>query len=229
MTGHAARGTVMGNTPQRRNRRRHLPLIIVGGCVATVGMGAFALVRSFVVSGAGPTKPVVQQIQLIRPPPPPPEAPPPPPPPEEKVVANDPPPNPDPKPSNDPPPSPNLGLDTEGGAGGDAFGLVGNKGGRDITAGGGGSAFAWYAGLMKDQILDLLNEDKNVRSGSYRVSLRAVIRADGTVDRLEIVKGSGDRARDRAIETDLGHLKRVPQARPSGMPDVVNFEIVSRG
>jgi protein TonB len=170
---------------------------------------------------------VVQQIQLIRPPPPPPPPPETPPPPEEKVSITDPQ-KPDPTPSKDPPPSQNLGLDTEGGAGSDAFGLVGNRGGRDITATG-GSAFAWYAGLLKDEILNQLNDDKNVRSGNYRVTVRAWVREDGTVDRMEIIEGSGDSTRDRAIETDLGRVKSVPQARPSGMPNVISFEVVARG
>jgi protein TonB len=220
----------MNRTPTRKRSRRHWPLIIVASCVTAVGGGAFALVSSFVSGGSSPTKPIVQQIQLIRPPPPPPppETPPPPPPPEEKLSVSDPQQKPDPTPSNDPPPSQQLGLDTEGGAGGDAFGLVGNKGGRDITAGG-GNAFAWYAGLLKDAILEQLNDDRNVHSGSYRVTVRAWVRNDGSVERMEIVKGSGDASRDRAIEADLGRVKSIPQARPSGMPSVISFEVVAHG
>jgi|HubBroStandDraft_5_1064220.scaffolds.fasta_scaffold318237_2 protein TonB len=219
----------MSKTAKRRKFRNRVPMIIVTSCVGVVGMGAFALVHSFVTGAASPSKPVVQQIQLIRPPPPPPppDTPPPPPPPEEKVLVQDQQ-KPDPTPSNDPPPSQQLGLDTEGGAGGDAFGLVGNKGGRDIMASG-GSAFAWYAGLLKDQILSELSQDKNVRSGNYRLSLRAWLSDDGSIKRLEILHGSGDADRDRVIEGDLQHLKRIPQARPTGMPDVISFEVVARG
>ena len=218
----------MNKTAHRKRSRSRAPMIIVSVCVAVVGMGAFALVHSFVTSATAPTKPVVQQIQLIRPPPPPPPPETPPPPPEEKVTVQDPQVKPDPTPSNEPPPSQQLGLDTEGGAGGDAFGLVGNKGGRDITATG-GSAFAWYAGLLKDQILAQLSEDKNVRSGNYRISLKVWMGDDGSIKRTEIVRGSGDAERDRVIESDLQHLKRIPQARPIGMPDVVSFEVVARG
>ncbi len=205
-------------------------MIIVGLCTTAVGVGAFALIRSFVVDGTPQPKLVVEQIHLIRPPPPPPppDTPPPPPPLEEKVNIPDPHQEPDPTPSNEPPPAANLGLDAEGGAGGDAFGLVGNKGGREITATG-GSAFAWYAGLLRDQILNELNLDKNVRSGNYRVMLRAWLGEDGAVERMEILHGSGDANRDRAIEMDLQHVKRLPQARPTGMPSVVSFEIVAHG
>lgn len=211
-------------------KRKHLPTLIVGLCTTTVGVGAFAVIRNFVTDGTPQPKQVVEQIHLIRPPPPPPppDQPPPPPPPEEKVNIPDPRQPPDPTPSNDPPPAANLGLDAEGGAGGDAFGLVGNKGGRDITASG-GSAFAWYAGLLRDEILNELNQDKTIRTGQYRVTLRAWLKDDGSVARMEILHGSGDAERDRAIEGALQHVKRVSQARPTGMPDVISFEIVARG
>jgi protein TonB len=210
-------------------KRRYLPVILGGLTISVVGVGAFSFIRNLVTSAAPPPKQVVQQIQLIRPPPPPPDLPPPPPPPpDEKVDVPDPQQQPDPKPSNEPPPAANLGLDTEGGAGGDAFGLVGNKGGRDIT-GSGGSAFAWYANQLKDQILNELSGDKHVRSGNYRVTVRAWVNEDGSVQRMEIVHGSGDSDRDHAIEADLQRVRRLPQARPTGMPDVISFEVVARG
>jgi protein TonB len=210
-------------------KRKYLPLIIACLTVTTVGGGAFALIRSFVNSAGPPPKQVVQEIHIIRPPPPPPDEPPPPPPPEqEKVDVPDPRQQPDPTPSQEPPPSANLGLDAEGGAGSDAFGLVGNKGGRDITASG-GSAFAWYAGLLKDQIQSVLNGDEHVRSGQFRVSLRVWMGDDGTVRRVEILHGSGNADKDRAIEADLQQIKRLAQAPPAGMPDVINLEVRAQG
>ncbi len=206
-------------------RRRHLPLIIACMTVAGVGGGAFALIRSFINSAPAPKQQVVQEIHLIRPPPPPPDQPPPPPPPEqEKVQVPDPQQQPDPTPSTQLPPSENLGLDADGGAGGDAFGLVGNRGGRDITASG-GSAFAWYASLLKDQILNVLNNDQHVRSGQYRVSLRVWVNDDGSVKQVQITRGSGSADRDRAIEADLQQIKHLSQAPPPGMPNVVSLEV----
>src|SRR5215472_10490179 len=118
------------------------------------------MIRSFLKSNPGPPQKLVQEVHLIRPPPPPPDLPPPPPPPpDEKVDVPDPLEKPDPTPSNEPPPGEQLGLDAEGSAGGDAFGLLGNKGGRDLI-GTGGSAFAWYAGLLKNEILDTLGAEK---------------------------------------------------------------------
>jgi periplasmic protein TonB len=214
--------------PQRRKSRRLLPVAAVGLAVITVAGGAVALVRNFLASPASPPKQIVQQIQLIRPPPPPPDLPPPPPPPpEEKVDVQEPPKQPDPTPSNDPPPSDHLGLDAEGGAGGDAFGLVGNKGGRDLLASA-GSAYAWYTGLVKDQILSQLSSEKQVRSGEYTVTVRVWVREDGSIQRVTIVQGSGSRERDHVIEAALEHLDRLPQAPPADMPEPINLRIVSR-
>jgi protein TonB len=212
-----------------KRKRRYIQLILICATFLMVGVGGFALVRNIVSNAPPPPKQVVQEIHLIRPPPPPPDQPPPPPPPEqEKVNIPDPQQQPDPTPSNQPPPSANLGLDAEGGAGGDAFGLVGNKGGREITASG-GSAFSWYAGLLKDQVLNLLNSDKQVRTGAYRVLLRAWVSQDGTVQKFEILRGSGSAERDRAIQTDLQQIKHMSQARPAGMPDVISLEVRAQG
>ena len=135
---------------------------------------------------------------------------------------------PDPTPSNEPPPSEQLGLDAEGSAGGDAFGLVGNKGGRDLL-GTGGSAFSWYAGLLKNEILDTLETDSKARNGGYSVIVRVWVRSDGTIEKVRIAQSSGDRARDQAIEAALSRITRLSQGPPADMPEPISLRIVSRG
>lgn len=212
---------------ERPRKYRFLPLILGAVAVTTLGVGAIALMRNFLQSTPGQPKQVTQQIQLIRPPPPPPDLPPPPPPPpEEKVDVPDPPQKPDPTPSDEPPPGEQLGLDAEGSAGGDEFGLAARKGGRDLLASG-GSAYAWYAGLLKSQILDQLNSEQHARLGNYSVVVRVWIRSDGTVDRVRIAQSSGSRERDQAIETALSRISRLPQAPPADMPEPVSLRIVS--
>lgn len=208
-------------------KKRRLLVALLGIGVTLIGAGTFALMRSFLNSQPGPPQKVVQEIHLIRPPPPPPDLPPPPPPPPEEKV-DIPEQRPDPTPSNEPPPSQQLGLDADGGAGGDAFGLVGNKGGRDLLASG-GSAFMWYAGLLKDQILDQLNADKQARHGEYSLMVRVWVRGDGSIDHVRIVQGSGDHQRDQAIEAALARIPRLSQAPPADMPEPISLRIVSRG
>jgi protein TonB len=213
--------------PRKRNRFRYVPIVAVGLAVCVLGVGAVTFVRGILGGGAPPTKKVAQEIHLIRPPPPPDVPPPPPPPPREKVDIPDPQQQPDPTPSNEPPPGEQLGLDAEGSAGGDAFGLLGNKGGRDLV-GSGGSAFAWYAGLLKNQILDILGAEQKARTGGYTVVVHVWVRNDGTIDRVHIAQSSGDRERDRIIEAALVRIGRLSEAPPANMPEPISLRIVSR-
>jgi protein TonB len=211
----------------KAKRHRYLPVVLLSVAVTLLGAGAFAVVRSILNSAPGQPKQVIQEIHLMRPPPPPPDLPPPPPPPPEAKV-DIPQPKPDPTPSNEPPPSEQLGLDANGGAGSDAFGLLGNKGGRDLLASG-GSAFVWYAGLLKDRILDQLNGDQRAHRGEYSLMVRVWVRGDGSIDHVSIVQGSGDRERDQAIEAALSRLPRLSQGPPADMPEPISLRIVSRG
>jgi periplasmic protein TonB len=212
-----------------RKKRRYVVLALLGLCVSLIAAGTFAVMRNFLSSTPGPPQKLVQEIHLIRPPPPPPDLPPPPPPPpDEKVDIKEAEQKPDPTPSNEPPPGEQLGLDAEGGAGGDAFGLLGNKGGRDLLASG-GSAYVWYAGLLKDQILEQLNAEKRAHRGEYSIVVHVWVRNDGSIERLHIVEGSGNQDRDTAIESALSHIKRLAQAPPADMPEPISLRIVSRG
>jgi protein TonB len=209
----------------RPQRFRHAPLLALLAVVLIAGGGLFLLVRSFLHSTPAPTKKVVQEIHVIRPPPPPPEAPPPPPQ-EKEVEVKAPDPPPDQTPSNEPPPQ-QLGLDAEGGAGGDAFGLLGNKGGRDLLASG-GSAYVYYAGLVKNQILEELQQEQEMRAGAFSADVRIWVRSDGTVERANLAHSTGDRDRDRAIERVLSRLTRLSQPPPADMPQPMSFRIVNR-
>ena len=211
----------------KANKARYLPPVLIGLAVLLLGVGAVVLVRGILSGAPGQPKKVVQEIQVIRPPPPPPDQPPPPPPPpEEKVDVTEPEKQSDPTPSDEPPPSEQLGLDSEGGAGGDQFGLLGRKGGRDLLASG-GSVYAWYSGLIQNEIRDCLADDKEVRNGSIRV--RMWLRADGTIDQVSLVDSTGDRARDKAIETRvLERCRRFSQAPPAGTPQPITVRLVFR-
>jgi periplasmic protein TonB len=211
----------------RPKKRRYLTLMFLGLSVTLIGAGTFALMRNFLNSPPGTPQKVVQEIHLIRPPPPPPDLPPPPPP-EEKVDVHEPEHKPDPTPANEPPPGERLGLDAEGTVGGDAFGLMGNKGGRELL-GQGGSAYVWYAGLVKNLILEQLNTEKQARRGEYSLMVRVWVRNDGSIDRVRIIEGSGSRERDQAIEQALSRMGRLSQAPPADMPEPISLRIVSRG
>jgi TonB family protein len=211
-----------------QGKKRFLPIVLGGLAVMSLGVGAIALMRNFLHSTPAAPKQQIQEVHLIRPPPPPPDLPPPPPPPEEKVDIPDPQDKPDPTPSNEPPPGEQLGLDAEGSAGGDEFGLAARKGGRDLLASG-GSAYTWYSGLLKNEILDQLNSEKRAHQGDYSVVVRVWVRSDGTIDRVRLTQSSGNRERDQAIEAALSRITRLSQPPPPDMPEPISLRIVSRG
>lgn len=211
----------------RAQKYRFLPAIVGCAVLVFVAVGIFLVVRHFLSREAPATKKVVQEIRVIRPPPPPPETPPPPPPPpEDKVDLKEPEPEPDPTPSNEPPPSEQLGLDADGSAGSDGFGLAARKGGRDLLASG-GSAFAWYAGLLKNEILGKLQDEKKVRASSYSIQVRIWVRPDGTIERIRFTQSSGSGERDKAIEEAITNI-RLSQAPPADMPQPISLRIASR-
>lgn len=215
---------------EKARKYRRLPVILLSLAVVTLGAGSLAVVRGILSGAPVQPKKVVQEIKVIRPPPPPPDVPPPPPPPpEEKVDIPDPQKQePDPTPSNDPPPSENLGLDAEGTAGGDQFGLVGNKGGRELIASG-GNAVNWYAGVIRDRVREALDENAETRSGSYTADVTISYREDGTIDQVHLMRSTGNPARDRAIESVVMAIGRLPQAPPSGMPLRETLRLVRHG
>jgi protein TonB len=194
-----------------------LVLLLLGGAVWFI---------HGIVTNKQPKPPhVVENVTLIRPPPPPEETPPPPPPEkvEEPLPQDEPPPSPD----NPPAPSPQLGLDAEGTAGGDSFGLAARLGGSEIT-GTGGAVFAWYTGKLKTAIVDCLSGDEKLRGKKYSVGVKIWIEADGRVKEVRASSGTGNREIDNAITANLADRCRFGESPPLEMPQPVSLQIVSR-
>lgn len=205
---------------------RSVPLLVGGAIVAAVVIGLVLMIRGMGDKPQGPKRQTAQVVQIVRPPPPPPEQPPPPPP-EEKIE--------EPLPQDQPEPeqapeaaAEQLGLDADGAAGADGFGLAARRGGRDLVGSGTG-AFVWYTTMLKDAILDSLSEDERIRKGSYQVTVRVWLASDGRVERIRLAGSSGSRELDGAIEQALGRVARVREAPPLEMPQPVTLRIVSRG
>jgi periplasmic protein TonB len=207
-----------------RTRRRYAPLAI-GVAVVVLVAPAIGFIRHMLATSTAPQR-TVQLVQLIRPPPPPPDVPPPPPPPEEApvpVTQNEP----EPSPGEDSSPSDQLGLDADGGAGSDAFGLAARKGGHDLL-GAGGAAFAWYTGRLKDQVVEKVTADARLRSKKYSVSVRVWIDAEGRIKDVKIASSSGNRELDQEIAASVAAIQRLDQPPPLEMPEPVTLKIVSR-
>lgn len=166
-------------------------------------------------------------ITVIRPPPPPPpDEPPPPPPPEktpEQVVQNEP----EPSPSDDSAPSEQLGVDAEGAAGGDSFGLAARKGGHDLV-GSGGAIFGWYTARLKDRVSEKLSADTKLRAQHFTVSVRVWLEPDGRIREVRVVNGTGNGELDSAIQAAVAAIGKMADPPPLEMPEPVTIKIVSR-
>ena len=215
---------------KRRRKKHYGPLVAVGLGMLVVAAGLITLLRTFLNTAPAPPKQIVEQIHIIRPPPPPPpppNQPPPPPPPEQKVELPQPKAPPAPKPSDEPPPAAQLGLDTTGAAGSDAFGLVARQGGRDLLAGSGGNVYAWYAGILKSDLLNLLQDDPDLRKGIYTARIRLWLRNDGTVEKIRLAQSTGNRARDKELEKKLAEYTRSSHAPPADTPQPITIQIAT--
>lgn len=200
---------------------------IAGGLLMVVVLTSLVLaIHRYVTHKDAKTSRKIQIVQVIRPPPPPPEDRPPPPPPD-KVDTPLPKDEPEPAPDQGPAPTEQLGLDAEGGAGGDAFGLLARKGGRDIT-GSGGAVFAWYTGRLKDQVLERLSDDARIRAKKFSVAVKVWIDPDGKIREARLASTTGSRDLDGAIEAALGRLPRMSEPPPVEMPQPISLRIVSR-
>jgi len=185
----------------------------------------FLYVRSMLANKPQSEKRVVPVVvKIIRPPEPPPEPPPPPPP--EKIEEQIPKDTPD-KPIEQAPESAQLGVDAQGTAGGDSFGLVGNAGGRDLVGSGSGP-FVYYANLVKDIVQDALSNVERAHRGKYSIEVRVWIAGDGRIERANLMQSTGDRELDGAIEKALSQNRKVRDAPPLEMPQPITLKIVSR-
>lgn len=211
---------------QKSKLRRFLPGIVIATVAVGCGGASIALIRNFLEKPAEQQKRLVQEVRLIRVPPPE-ELPPPPPPEEEEVPLDEPIEAPDPA-MADAASAESLGIDAEGAAGGDGFGLLARRGGRDLLSGAGGSVYTWYAGRIKNEILDLLDDDARFRSKRYTVTVRLWVEGDGRVQRVALESSTGNSEIDAALREALDGLGRINEPPPPDMPQPVQLRIVSR-
>jgi periplasmic protein TonB len=198
------------------------PVAIGGGGIVVAVLLVLWWARHMMAQPVQPKREVPQIVQLVRPPPQ--ETPTPPPP--EKIEEPLPQDQPDPQPTPDSAPE-QLGLDADGTAGGDAFGLAARRGGADLV-GSGTAIFGHYTTLLKDAIQVRLADNDRIRRGNYSVAMRIWIARDGSIERAALVQGTGRRELDDAIEL-AARQARVGEAPPLEMPQPITLRIVSRG
>ncbi|MDD1621565.1 MAG: TonB C-terminal domain-containing protein [Methylococcaceae bacterium] len=216
---------------QKKHFRVYVPRIIGGLLAALAIFYVVKVIVGFIDEKPARSEKKIQPITLMKPPPPPP--PPPkvetPPPPEVKQKIEEPEPEPEPMPETPPDEAParDLGLDAEGTAGSDGFGLAARKGGNGLF-GGGGNPFGYYGGLVKNDILSLLSSHDELRRKGYTAIVKVWLKPDGAVERVELAKGSNDAEIDEILGRLLDKFKKVAEPPPPGMQQPIKLRISSR-
>jgi protein TonB len=212
----------------KRSLRRIISRLAGGvfGLLLIVGFVWF--VRTMMANKTAKPGRQVQVVQVIRPPPPPPPDQPPPPAPEKTNVPlpKD---EPEPAPDNQPAPANQpLGLDAEGAAGGDAFGLAARRGGSDLVGGTGSAPFAWYTNRITDAIRERLSSVACAKSAKGSLSIHVLMQADGKIKQIQLATTTGNSGVDHCIDSALTSMPPMSDPLPPGMPEQVNLKIVSR-
>jgi len=178
----------------------------------------------------------IQKVTIVKPPPPPP------PPPEveepepeieEQIEEPEPEPEPEMPDEAEAPQDDQLGLDAEGTAGSDAFGLKAKRGGSPIIGGGGGgSQYLWYTRILVDELQRQVSEVLKKKGGLPKESLQTIVRIymddQGGINDFKIVGSSGNPMMDDAVRQVLS-TARFRQAPPVGMPKAMQFKIFTQG
>jgi protein TonB len=209
----------------KRTLRRNLSRLAGAAFATLLIIGFVWFVHTMMGAKTGKKPRQVQVVQVIRPPPPPPPDQPPPPPPEK---------TPEPLPKDVPEPTPEqpdqapeqpLGVDAEGSAGGDAFGLAARRGGSDLI-GTGSAPYAHYTNRMRDSIRDRLAAASCTKSAKGSLSTRVVVAADGRVKQIKLTTSTGNARVDECVDKVLESITSMDDAPPPGMPEQVNLKVV---
>jgi protein TonB len=200
---------------------KYLPALLVVLVIICAILFAGFLMK-FLHKDAGPQKKMVQQITILTPPPPPP------PPPEERIK------EPEvqeekikeetetpPEDSQEPSASPDLGVDAEGGAGGDSFGLVGKKGGQGLLGGGG------YEQHVRQEINEFILENERLKHMDYTAVLTLKIGDGGEFEQYEVEIVSGDKLAGDLIRKILTNKRKLAKPRPLEAASIVKLRIKS--
>ncbi len=165
---------------QKFNIAKKVPYILV---VLAIILGAYLIYmfQAWLAKNNAPQKKVItQQITLIAPPPPPP--PPPPEPEVEEEVIEEMEEAPPEAAQEEAPAGQDLGLDADGSAGTDGFGLVGRKGGTGIGLGKAGH----YEVMVKERVIDLIYADEELKFLAYSGVITVWVNAAGRVEKYAV-------------------------------------------
>ncbi|MEY2840375.1 MAG: hypothetical protein RJB60_2674 [Pseudomonadota bacterium] len=217
-------------------KRFIVPVVLA---LALAGAGYFIYTQVGKGSGGGQKRQTVKIAVLPDTPPPPP-----PPPKEEKKLEpkpgeNKPQPQEQPKPAETPPEPQQLKMEGAAGDGPSAFGAgavnseykggpIGNGSGAGGTVGDRLASLS-YGNASKRELNEFLNREADVRrAGDYKVPIGLWLRADGSVERLELLTSSGSTDTDELLRKALARFRGFKNPPPPGMAWPMRLQLTNR-
>jgi len=134
-----------------------------------------------------------------------------------------------------PPPGDDLGLDADGSGSGDAFGLLGKKGGRALIGSDFGQQdllrrFAWYVRILQEEIArevrGILDRQGGIPDGNLVALVEIRVDPQGNIRAFQVLDRSGHPRVDDALEEVLRTVQ-ISEPPPAGMPRTMKIKITS--
>lgn len=210
------------DSSSKRKWLKYLPMAI-GALIIIVAIVAALLLKQFFHVDKSDTKKQIQQITIISPPPPPP------PPPQEEIkqpeveeeIPQDQPEEAAPDNDAEAPAGEDLGVDADGTAGGDGFGLVGKKGGHGLLGGGG------YEQSVRQEINEAILESPRLKHMEYIAVINLKLSDSGEFEKFDIEIVSGDKEAKALLDEVLRKKHRMTKPRPLEAASLVKLRIKS--
>jgi TonB family protein len=138
---------------------------------------------------------------------------------------------------DEPPPGEDLGLDADGSAGSDGFGLKAKKGGRALIGGTASDAsmmrrYGWYTRIIQEELRKRMNrhmeENGGIPDGNLKTQVQITLDDLGKIVNFDISRSSGNSRMDEAVLNAL-KLATISEPPPRGMPRIINLKISAKG
>jgi periplasmic protein TonB len=216
-----AKNTARKTVP-KKSWLKYLPAAI-GVAIVVVALVAAMLLKKYFHIEKADQKKQIQQVTIIAPPPPPPPTP------KEEIkepevkedIPEDKPEEAAPDNNAEAPPGQDLGVDADGGAGGDAFGLVGKKGGHGLLGGSG------YEQSVRQEINEAVLENQRLKHMEYIAVVNLKLTDSGEFERFDVEMVSGSSEAKALIEETLRKKHRMSKPRPLEAASLVKLRIKS--
>jgi protein TonB len=226
-----------------KKKSQRIVFLVAGGVALALVCLVVLVLKVLLSSDSGGRNRQIQQVTLLTPPPPPkikekepePEI-------EKKEEIIEPEMEEEPEPvedqaSDEPPPGQDLGLDADGAAGSDSFGLRAKKGARSIIGGSYSEAsllkkYAWYTRIIQEELRKKVNTHLEGNGGMPDGDLNAIVKItldeNGNILDFGIMTSSGDAKMDAAVKASL-EMAQISEPPPDDMPKTIKLKISAKG